>query len=191
MMLYQQGETGAFDILYMRHHTGVYSYVMHWVKDPSVAEELLQDIFLKVIRSSKRYKPTAKFRTWLYQIARNQCIDHLRKAKHRKTVTLNPGDDNGEGNPIEERIASDSPDQEHEVYKKRIRELLKEGIGTLPQEQRDVLLLREDAELAFNDIAEILDCPVNTVKSRMRYALQHLNRFFVQQGVRPERGGDQ
>ena len=186
MLLYQKGDDHAFEILYWRHYHSVFNFICHFIGDSgNYAEELLQDVFLKVVKSSKRYQPTAKFTTWLYQIARNGCIDHLRKMKHRRTTSLSQPIDSEEGIDIEATIATANPSPEKISSSSEIGVFLKKAIDTLPEEQREVFLMRENLDLSFAEIAELTKCPINTAKSRMRYALEHLRKALESEGITP------
>ena len=183
MLLYQKGEERAFEILYWRHQHGIFNFICHFIGGGNQAEELLQDVFLKVVKSSKRYKPTAKFTTWLYQIARNGCIDHFRKMKHRKTTSLSQPVDSEEEMVVESTITNDNPSPEKSARISEIAEVLQKTISALPEEQREVFLMREDLDLSFAEIAELIGCPINTAKSRMRYALEHLRKALELEGI--------
>jgi RNA polymerase sigma-70 factor (ECF subfamily) len=184
MQLYQKGDEYAFETLYWRHQHGIFNFIRHFIGESGgQAEELLQDVFLKVVKSSKRYKPTAKFTTWLYQIARNGCIDYFRKMKHRKTTSLSHTVDSEQEMTVESTIANSNPSPEKSARISEIAEILKKAISALPEEQREVFLMREDLNLSFAEIAELIGCPINTAKSRMRYALEHLRKTIELEGI--------
>ncbi len=184
MILYQKGDEHAFEILYWRHQHGIFNYICHFIGESgNQAEELLQDVFLKVVKASNRYKPTAKFTTWLYQIARNGCIDHFRKMKHRRTTSLSQPIDSEEDLSVESTLANSNPSPEKAAQLNELAEVLNASIATLPEEQREVFLMREDLNLSFAEIAELLGCPINTAKSRMRYALEHLRKALKREGI--------
>ena len=125
MQLYQNGDEQAFEVLYWRHQRGIFNYIAHFIGESGAqAEDLLQDIFLKVVKASKRYEPTAKFTTWLYQIARNGCIDHFRKMKHRKTTSLSQPIGSEEDLSIESTIANSDPSPEKSARINEITGLL-------------------------------------------------------------------
>jgi len=184
MLLYQKGDESAFEALYWRHQNGIFNFICHFIGGSrSHAEELLQDVFLKVVRSRKRYTPTAKFTTWLYQIARNSCIDHFRRMKHRKTTSLSQPIGSEEGMVVESTIAGNNPSPERKARINEISEILRTAINTLSEEQREVFLMREDLHLSFAEIAELISCPINTAKSRMRYALEHMRKSLESDGI--------
>jgi RNA polymerase sigma-70 factor (ECF subfamily) len=184
MLLYQKGDEQAFEALYWRHQSGIFNFICHFIGGSrSHAEELLQDVFLKVVKSRKRYTPTAKFTTWLYQIARNSCIDHFRRMKHRKTTSLSQPIGSEEGMVVESTIAGNNPSPERKARINEISEILRTAINTLSEEQREVFLMREDLHLSFAEIAELISCPINTAKSRMRYALEHMRKHLESEGI--------
>jgi len=184
MLLYQKGDERAFEVLYWRHNRGIFNFISHFIGESgNQAEELLQDVFLKVVKASKRYEPSAKFTTWLYQIARNGCIDHFRKMKHRKTTSLAQPIDSEEEMVLESTIAGTDPSPEKAARISEVSLVLKEAIATLPEDQREVFLMREDLNLSFAEISELIECPVNTAKSRMRYALEHLRKTLKREGI--------
>jgi len=184
MLLYQKGDERAFEVLYWRHQRGIFNFICHFIGESgNQAEELLQDVFLKVVKASKRYEPSAKFTTWLYQIARNGCIDHFRKMKHRKTTSLAQPIDSEEEMVLESTIAGTNPSPEKAARISEVALVLQEAIATLPEDQREVFLMREDLNLSFAEISELIGCPINTAKSRMRYALEHLRKTLKREGI--------
>jgi RNA polymerase sigma-70 factor (ECF subfamily) len=184
MLLYQKGDERAFEVLYWRHQRGIFNFISHFIGESgNQAEELLQDVFLKVVKASKRYEPSAKFTTWLYQIARNGCIDHFRKMKHRKTTSLAQPIDSEEEMVLESTIAGTDPSPEKAARISEVALVLEEAIAALPEDQKEVFLMREDLNLSFAEISELIGCPVNTAKSRMRYALEHLRKTLKREGI--------
>lgn len=184
MLLYQKGDERAFEVLYWRHQRGIFNFICHFIGGSgNQAEELLQDVFLKVVKASKRYEPSAKFTTWLYQIARNSCIDHFRKMKHRKTTSLAQPIDSEEEMVLESTIAGTNTSPEKAAQISELALVLKEAIAALPEDQREVFIMREDLNLSFAEISELIGCPVNTAKSRMRYALEHLRKSLKREGI--------
>ncbi len=179
MRAYQKGEAAAFEVLLLRHERGVLNFVYRKVRDRDRAEELTQEVFLRVVRTAARYEPRAKFTTWLYTIARNLCIDESRKARRRRTVSLDEtiGDD-GEGSSRVERIIdTEAASGAGEIARSQFMEVLSEGLDALPEEQREVFILRHVEGMKFVDIAKVQDVSENTVKSRMRYAMAVLRGF--------------
>ena len=176
MVRYQRGERAAFAELVRRHSRPIYNFVLRQLRVPSVAEDVTQDVFTRLVQNAAEFKHEARFLTWLYTIARNLCIDHLRKASHRRHASLDqPAQADGERS-LGEAIADASPQAsaERNALSSEVRSSIVRAVDSLPDDQREVFLLREVANLPFRDIAEITGAPENTVKSRMRYALDRL-----------------
>jgi RNA polymerase sigma-70 factor (ECF subfamily) len=151
--------------------------VLRSVRDVSRAEEILQEVFLRVVQRSGDFRGQSKFSTWLYTIARNQCIDHGRKMSHRRHASLDAptrGADNEPGATLMDRVADDGAASDREAIGKQLKLAIGQAIEALPDEQREVFLLRQVQGLPFKDIALIVGTSENTVKSRMRYALERL-----------------
>jgi RNA polymerase sigma-70 factor, ECF subfamily len=172
MELYRDGDAGAFDALYHRHKGGLYRYLLRQCKDKSVAEELFQDVWSNIIRSRGRYLPSAKFSTFLYQVAHNRLIDHIRQ---RPGLALSLDAAEEDCDSLAQHIPADAASQpEIMVERKRLLESLVERIDALPTLQREAFLLREEAGLSLEEIAEATGVTAETAKSRLRYAVAKL-----------------
>ncbi len=172
MERYRDGDAGAFDVLYHRHKGGLYRYLFRLCKHPQVAEELFQDVWSNIIRSRERYRPSAKFTTFLYQVAHNRLIDHLRKTPE-VTLSLDAGDEDDDP-PALGLFADPQGQPETMVERKRLVEDLVSNIDALPALQREAFLLREEAGLSLEEIALATDVTPETAKSRLRYAVAKL-----------------
>lgn len=179
MERYCNGDTRAFDRLLKRHGGPIYNFILRHVHNPALAEDLTQETFMRVIRSAADYERRAKFTTWLYTIARNQCIDALRRAKHRRHPSLDQPLDNMESRTLGDTVRSHVPDSERGVVDSEFSVVLERALAKLPEEQREVFLMRQYQNLQFQEIAEITGVSPNTVKSRMRYALESLQRALA------------
>ena len=188
MLRYQRGDPEAFRTLLLRHRMGVTTFAYRYVGDAGVAEDIFQGAFLRLIKQVKRYKPQAKFTTLLYTIARNLCIDYLRKMQHRRHQSLDaPRGRNGEeSEPLEAILSSNAPTGDRGAFRKELQKLLTQAIEGLPDEQREVFLLREYDDLKFREIAKITRTTTNTVKSRMRYALANLRKALARAKITEE-----
>ena len=176
MIRFQSGERSAFGLLVQRHQTHLYNFALRHLRSPPAAEEVVQDAFVRVVENASDFKHEARFTTWLYAIARNLCIDQLRKLALRRHPSLDDakqGED-GEGPTLGEQTADDRANVERAAESVEIRERVLLAVETLPDEQREVFLMREVSNLPFREIAVIVGVPENTVKSRMRYALERL-----------------
>jgi RNA polymerase sigma-70 factor, ECF subfamily len=175
MVLYQKGEVRAFELLLTRHRKPVYNFILRFVGDKETAEDLLQEAFMRVIKGAEAYKRQAKFTTWLYTIARNLCVDQTRRRKHRKHASLDaPMDGSDDSGTLLDVIASNEMASDRQSLNKQLHETMHRAVSALSEEQREVFLMREFLDLPFKQIADIVGVPENTVKSRMRYALEKL-----------------
>ena len=173
MLGYADGDARAFEVLLRRHEKPVFNFIYRSVGRKDIAEELLQDVFLRVIRNASSYQQSAKFTTWLYTIARNICIDRSRK-KGGKELSLDQPVGEGDKSTFLDQVVDGSSQMATEYDRDVFRQRLEQALAKLPDEQREVFVMREISDLKFREIAEILDIPVPTVKSRMRYALEAL-----------------
>ena len=172
MELYRDGDAGAFDVLYHRHKSGLYRYLLRQCKLKAVAEELFQDVWSNIIRSRERYQRSAKFSTFLYQVAHNRLIDYIRQ---RPELAMSLDAEDEDTDSLAERMHADAGDQpEIMVERKRLIESLAEQIEALPTLQRVAFLLREEAGLSLEEIAEATGVTPETAKSRLRYAVAKL-----------------
>jgi RNA polymerase sigma-70 factor (ECF subfamily) len=175
MLRYQQGEVRAFEILLERHRKPVFNFILRFVQNKELAEDLLQEAFLRVIRSAAKYKRQAKFTTWLYTIARNLCVDQSRRAKHRKAQSLDASLSTSEGSgTLLDVVAGNDMPSDRTLVSQEIHKKLHAALAELSEEQREVFLMREFLDMPFKQISDVVGVPENTVKSRMRYALQKL-----------------
>lgn len=176
MARYAQGQPQAFAILYERHRRPVFNFILRSCGRRDVAEEIVQDVFLGVIKSAATYAPNAKFTTWLYRIARNACIDAARKRSRADLQSLNePAVADDDGPSRQDRLAdpearSGDVDSDRHAFRDR----LQQALAKLPDEQREVFILREISGLTFAEVADVADTKIPTAKSRMRYALKTL-----------------
>jgi RNA polymerase sigma-70 factor (ECF subfamily) len=169
MLRYRDGDAEAFDALYARHKDGLYRYLLGLCLDAATAEDLVQEAWGKLIAARHRYRPTARFSTYLYRVAHNCFVDHYRRRRSRgreedaDAVTLTARD----GDPGREA--------EHALARDRLQRLLAE----LPAEQREAFLLREEGGLSVAEIAAATGVGAETAKSRLRYAYRKLRAGFA------------
>ena len=166
MLAYAAGDAAAFEQLYARHRGKLYRYLQRQLRDNAVADELFQDVWQRVIATRSGWKPDAGFATWLYTIAHHRLGDHWRSLKHRPSA---PAD-------ADERMARvadpDTPERVLSEFERRRQ--LQLALDDLPEEQREVLLLRLEQELTLEEIGDITGVGRETVKSRLRYAMDKL-----------------
>ena len=181
MLRYQQGDRAAFATLVRRHQGALFNFAIRQVRVPQVAEDVVQETFVRIVQNAADFKHEARFTTWVYTITRNLCIDHLRKRALRKHPSLDQaGGEEGDGPTLGEQTADPRASVEREATSSELKERIARAVDTLPDEQREVFLMREGANLPFKEIAEITGVPENTVKSRMRYALERLQEALAE-----------
>jgi RNA polymerase sigma-70 factor, ECF subfamily len=180
---FNDGRAEAFGVLLSRYERPLFNFILRHVSERTRAEEILQDAFLRVIERSKEFKGESKFSTWLYTIARNLCIDESRKMVFRRHKSLDAqlGGEDGEGGPaLVERTAGSAPAVDRTAIARELKPQIADAIAALPEEQREVFLMRELQNMPFKDIAAVVGVPENTVKSRMRYALERLQEALAE-----------
>ncbi len=164
MLRFKDGDARAFEELYRRHNDALYRYFLRLGGDAAAAEDLYQEAWSKIIRARHRYRPTAKFTTYLYRVAHNCFIDHVRRnRRYRSGIDIDPDSQAG---------GEESPEARTETSLARRR--LEASLGALPEEQRDVFLLHEEAGLGIDDIALVTGSNREATKSRLRYAVRKL-----------------
>jgi RNA polymerase sigma-70 factor (ECF subfamily) len=177
MARFARGEAPAFEELFARYERRIVNFVYRSVGDRGRAEELAQDVFLKVIGGADRYRPTAKFSTWIFTIARNACVDESRRRRHRRAASLDApvrSDEPGGTTLLDRVVDEDAASGTGSIARAEFVERLQTALADLPDEQREVFVLRHYDGMRFVDIGRMFDISENTVKSRMRYALQSL-----------------
>ena len=166
MLAYAAGNMAAFEQLYSRHRTRLYRFLLRQLRDPALADEFFQEVWQRVISARADWKPEAAFSTWLYRIAHNRLADHWRALKHRPPA---PAD----GDERAARVPDpDTPERNLSDFEQRRR--LQLAMAELPEDQREVLELRLQQELSLEEIGQITGVGRETVKSRLRYAMDKL-----------------
>ncbi|WP_282271923.1 RNA polymerase sigma factor [Stenotrophomonas sp. PS02298] len=166
MLAYADGDSDAFSELYARHRARLFHYLLGQLRDRPLAEELFQDVWQKMINARAGWKPDAAFATWLFRIAHNRLNDHWRAARHRPAA---PED-------ADERTArlTDNCTPELLADEQAQRLQLRQALAELPPEQQEVVILRLEQELSLEEIGQITGVGRETVKSRLRYAMDKL-----------------
>lgn len=173
MLDYAAGDALAFDALYARHRAALFRFLLRGLSHRAQAEECFQEVWTRVIAARARYRPEAAFSTWLYRIAHRLLIDQYRR---HTAETLDPtADDNALA-----RLPDDAPEPAHALSDFEQRRRLQQALATLPDEQRIAVQLRLEQELSLEAIGEITGVGRETVKSRLRYALDRLRARLSQ-----------
>jgi RNA polymerase sigma-70 factor (ECF subfamily) len=161
----QKGEMEGFEYLYQKYHRGLYGYLLSMLRSPQGAEDLTQDIFVKLYRQIGSYRFQSPFSHWLFRTARNLAIDQFRREKVRFAKSL---DEEGEDmHPLHERIAGPEATPAGHVLKGEKAEVVRKAVNELPEAFKVVVIMREWEDLAYEEIGERLDLSVGTVKSRL------------------------
>ena len=170
--LYSKGNEGGMSILVDRHKSRIFTTIYLIVKDRYIAEDILQDVFIKAINiiKQKKYNEQGKFLPWILRIAHNQAIDHFRKEKRNPKITLADGSD------IFNCLKFSEDFSESENLSKDSKRFLKKTIENLPEKQKQVLIMRHYMDMSFQEIAEATNVSINTALGMMRYALIELRK---------------
>jgi RNA polymerase sigma-70 factor (ECF subfamily) len=179
ILQFQQGNTRAFDALIDRHQERIYNAILFMVKDSYLAEDLIQDIFIKIINNLKqnKYNDEGKFLPWALRIAHNFCVDHFRKVK--RTPTIKTSDDQD----LFEIIKHSDHPADYKMTRTQTHRNIQELVDLLPEEQREIIVLRHYANLSFKEIAQMTNCSINTALGRMRYGLINLRKMMNERGM--------
>lgn len=166
MLAWAQGDVGAFEQLYSRHRLRLHRYLLRQLRDPGLADDVFQDTWQRVIAARQGWRPEAGFATWLYRIAHNRMNDHWRAAKYRPAA---PADAELRTGRVED---PETPERTLSAFESRRQ--LQLALDALPPEQREAVLLRLEQELSLEEIGAITGVGRETVKSRLRYAMDKL-----------------
>ncbi len=171
--LFQNGDDTALEALISRYKEKIFSTIFYLVKDKQLAEDLFQDVFIKIIDKlrTKNYNEEGKFLHWALRISHNLCVDYFRKEKRNQTTS---GDQNNLFDLLELNV--DAADTR--IVTSQVHEKVRVMLDSLPDEQREVIILRHFADLSFKEIAEITNTSINTSLGRMRYGLINLRKMM-------------
>ena len=174
--LYRNGNEAAFNLLVDRYHSKVFTTLFLIVKDQDVAEDLLQDVFVKVLHTlnSDKYNEEGKFQPWVMRIAHNLAIDHFRKAKRYPTILLE------DGSNVFNSLSFAEDSSEEQRIKEETLAFVRNLINELPEAQKEVVIMRHYLDMSFQEIAEQTGVSINTALGRMRYALNHIRKKMKQ-----------
>lgn len=173
MLRFAGGEAAAFEELVDLCEAGLIQYFVYLTRNRATAEDLAQEVLIRIFQAGKGYQPKARFRTWLFRIARNLWIDHCRREQHSaKNLSLDAA--TADGNGLAATLAAPTVEARDGDEGERIRK----AIEQLPVEQREVVLMSQIQGLLYEEVAEALEIPVGTVKSRMHHALKRLREML-------------
>jgi RNA polymerase sigma-70 factor (ECF subfamily) len=177
--LYMEGDADALSTLVMRYKEKIYTSIYLLVKDKYLAEDIFQDVFIRVIDTLKggRYTDEGKFLPWVMRIAHNMCVDHFRKVKRNPTIKTSDDRD------IFEVLNFSEPGADQRMMNGQSHDRVRKMVDLLPEDQREVIILRHYADLSFKEIADLTNCSINTALGRMRYGLINLRKMMTEKQI--------
>ena len=172
IIMFRNGSENAFNMLFGRHKNELYSVILFYVKDTYLAEDILQDVFIRVIRSIKSgiYNEQGKFLPWALRVSYNLCLDHMRQAKRKPTFLT---DDYARW-----AIDGDDSGAENRMIRQQSEERMKYIMESLPEDQKMVITYRHFEDMSFKEIAQAMNTSVNTALGRMRYGMNNLRKLI-------------
>jgi RNA polymerase sigma factor (sigma-70 family) len=177
--LYMDGDANALSSLIVRYKDKIYTSIYLLVKDKYLAEDIFQDVFIRVIDTLKtgRYTDEGKFLPWAMRIAHNMCVDHFRKVKRSPSIKTSDDRD------IFEVLNFSEPGADHRIMQGQSHDRLRTMIDQLPEDQKEVIVMRHFADLSFKEIADLTNCSINTALGRMRYGLINLRKMMTEKQI--------
>ncbi len=176
MLAFKEGSEGAFEELFQKYKKPLINYIYRFVGSQAAAEELTQEVFLKVYRYGHRYQPTARFSTWLYRIATNVSMNELRRGEHKNPIhsidTPRNPDAQGAGIDLPDKGRPDAYDS---LAGRRLEEAVRAVVAELPEKQKAAVILSKFQGLTYEEIAESLGCSIGAVKSLIHRGMGSLN----------------
>ncbi len=177
--LFGDGNFDALEALVLRHKDKLYTSILFLVKDKYLAEDIFQDVFIRIIDTLRggRYTEEGKFLPWAMRIAHNLCVDHFRKVKRTPTIKT------GDNKDIFEVLNFTEDGVDTRMMKRQSYDRVREMLDRLAEDQREVIILRHYADMSFKEIASMTNCSINTALGRMRYGLINLRKMMVQKQI--------
>jgi RNA polymerase sigma-70 factor (ECF subfamily) len=172
------GDIAAFEMLIEAYQKKIFNLAFRMIGNYDDAGDLAQEALIRVYKSIAGFKAQSSFSTWIYRITTNVCLDEIRKRKNKKVLSLDE-EIHVEDGEMQRQIESDDPLPEEVFEREELRQIVGDAIASLPEEQRTVLTLRDLQGLSYEEIADILDCPGGTVKSRINRARQALKNALL------------
>jgi RNA polymerase sigma-70 factor (ECF subfamily) len=177
--LYMEGDADALATIVLRYKDKIYTSIYLLVKDKYLSEDIFQDVFIRIIDTLKggRYTDEGKFLPWAMRIAHNMCVDHFRKVKRSPTIKTSDDRD------IFEVLNFSEPGADHKMMAGQSHDRVRKMVDMLPEDQREVIILRHYADLSFKEIADLTQCSINTALGRMRYGLINLRKLMTEKQI--------
>lgn len=168
MLSVKNGNIDQLALLFERHHKKLYNLFLGQTRNPHVSEDLVQDVFVRILKYKHTYRGEGKFTTWMYSIARSAKADHFRKTKGTDSLDQ------------VKNIPMDDLGTEDQLVKEDANKILHQALSRLSEEKKDVLLMSRFRHMKYEQIAEIMQCSVGTVKSRVFWAMKNLSKIYKQ-----------
>ncbi|MFC1783721.1 RNA polymerase sigma factor [Planctomycetota bacterium] len=178
LVLFRNGDENAFAQLVKRYEKELYNFLLRFLGQSSFAEDVFQETFLQVHISAGRFQENRRFRPWLYTIASNKARDHLRSRARRPTVQISAQDDEQDVGSLWDYLLTDQTTAEDIYIEKQQKEKVREMVGKLPDNLRQILILAYFSKLSYQEMADVLEIPLGTVKSRLHSAVAHFGRIY-------------
>jgi RNA polymerase sigma factor (sigma-70 family) len=177
--MYMDGDANALSTLVTRYKDKIFTSIYLLVKDRYLAEDLFQDVFIRIIDTLKggRYTDEGKFLPWAMRIAHNLCVDHFRKVKRNPTIKTSDDRD------IFEVLNFSEEGVDNRIMNEQTSDKVRRMVDLLPEDQREVLILRHYADLSFKEISQLTNCSINTALGRMRYGLLNLRKMMTEKQI--------
>ena len=176
---FHEGDKYAFEALITRYKDKLFSSILFLVKDKYLAEDLFQETFIRIIDTlrNNRYNEEGKFLPWAMRIAHNLCVDYFRKIKRLPTII------DSDNNDVFDWLLVSDENQEQKIIRQQSHDRVHRMLQELPEEQREVIVLRHFGDMSFKEIAETTNCSINTALGRMRYGLINLRRMMTERQI--------
>ena len=180
---YINGNEKAFEVLMMRHKDRMYRTILAKIKNPALAEDIFQEVFIKIVKTMKlgNYNEEGKFLPWALRIAQNMVIDHFRRNKNYRFISESSS--KSDDFNIFHTLEFEDDNIEQSISKQELLDQVVEMVDYLPESQREILMLRLYQEMSFKDIAEMKDISINTALGRMRYALMNMRKLVQERNI--------
>lgn len=179
VQMYMQGDANALSVLVTRYKDKIFTSIYLLVKDKYLAEDIFQDVFIRIIDTLKggKYTDEGKFLPWAMRIAHNLCVDHFRKIKRNPTIKTSDDRD------IFDVLNFSEAGIDNKIVNQQTSDVVRQMIDKLPEDQREVIILRHYADLSFKEISQLTNCSINTALGRMRYGLLNLRKLITEKQI--------
>lgn len=180
MQQFQDGDRDAFTHLVHRYKHTIFRFILSRVKDQELASDLTQDVFVKLFKSAQLYQPTGKFRSWLFRMAQNICIDYHRKQQKASILSLHNKSETDNELTLMDEVENETANPEKETEFTELQQIIEQAFDSLPEKQRTALVLCQYHGMSYHEIASIQKVPVGTVKSRIHNGISKVRDFLIE-----------